>query len=231
LWYARNNAIKNTNEKVIGLLDDDSRISNDWLMKHLECLEYFNLEVSAGVSLSKIGAKVPLNYNFYRISDQIDTGNVIFKRKIIKECGLFDEQFEGMRMGDAEFGLRAYRNGIISISNPEAYRLHLKLSEGGLRQLGSWDAFRPTSFLKPRPIPSVLYYARKYFGNYNALIYLLINLPLSLTKYSKKSDYLYALISVLLFLFVFPIILFQTCKSWNVSSKILYDGHKIPDKE
>ena len=231
LWYARNNAIKNTNEKVIGLLDDDSRISNDWLMKHLECLEYFNLEVSAGVSLSKIGAKVPLNYNFYRISDQIDTGNVIFKRKIIKECGLFDEQFEGMRMGDAEFGLRAYRNGIISISNPEAYRLHLKLSEGGLRQLGSWDAFRPTSFLKPRPIPSVLYYARKYFGNYNALIYLLINLPLSLTKYSKKSDYLYALISVLLFLFVFPIILFQTCKSWNVSSKILYDGHKIPDEK
>ena len=31
----------------------------------------------------------------------------------------------GMRMGDAEFGLRAYRNGIISISNPEACRIHL----------------------------------------------------------------------------------------------------------
>ena len=113
-------------------------------------------------------------------------------------------------MGDAEFGLRAYRNGIISISNPEAYRMHLKSNIGGLRQLGSWDAFRPTKFFKPRPIPSVLYYARKYFGNYNALVFILINLPLSLSKYSKKSDYIYAFLSFLLFLLFSPIILFQT---------------------
>ena len=231
LWKARNNAIKNTTENVIALLDDDSRIPNDWLIKHLKCLEYFDLEISAGVSLSQSGAKVPLNYNFYRLSDQIDTGNVMFKRRVIEECGLFDEQFEGMRMGDAEFGLRAYRRGIISISNPEAYRKHLKSNKGGLRQLGSWDAFRPTSFLKPRPIPSVLYYARKYFGDYNALLYILINLPLSLSIYSKKSQYLHYLISLFIFLFLFPIILFQTLNSWNISSNILSDGHKIPDEE
>ena len=132
-------------------------------MKHLNCLEYFNSEISAGVSLSKLGAKIPFNYKFYRISDQLDTGNVVLNRNVFKIVGLFDEQFEGMRMGDAEFGLRAYRNGIISISNPEAYRIHLKSNEGGLRKLGSWDAFRPTSFFKPRPIPSVLYYARKFW--------------------------------------------------------------------
>ena len=231
LWRARNNAIKNTTEKVIALLDDDSRIASDWLIKHLNCLSYFKTEISAGVSLSKIGAKVPTNYSFYRLSDQIDTGNVVFNRKIIKICGLFDEQFEGMRMGDAEFGLRAYKNGIIQISNPEAFRVHLKSIEGGLRQLGSWDAFRPTRFMKPRPIPSVLYYARKYFGNYNALIYLLINLPLSLSKYSKKSDYFYAFLSLLLFFLTFPIILFQTLSSWVLSSNILNDGHKIPDEK
>ena len=31
--------------------------------------------------------------------------------------------------------------------------------------MGSWDAFRPKSILAPRPVPSVLYYYRKYFGN------------------------------------------------------------------
>ncbi len=231
LWKARNNAIKNTTEEVIALLDDDSRINDDWLIKHLNCLKYFNSEISAGVSLSKLGAKIPFNYKFYRISDQIDTGNVVLNRNIFKKLGLFDEQFEGMRMGDAEFGLRAYNNGIISISNPEACRIHLKSSQGGLRKLGSWDAFRPTSFLKPRPIPSVLYYARKNFGNYSTFVYLIINLPLSLSRYSKKKDHLYTFISLLLFLFIFPIILFQSFNSWMISSKILSEGHKIPYEE
>ncbi len=231
LWKARNNAIKNTNEKVIALLDDDSRINNDWLIKHLNCLEYFNSEISAGVSLSKLGAKIPFNYKFYRISDQIDTGNVVLSRRIFKISGLFDEQFEGMRMGDAEFGLRAYRNGITSISNPEAFRIHLKSKQGGLRKFGSWDAFRPTSFLKPRPIPSVLYYARKNFDNYSTLVYLLINLPLSLSKYSKKTDPIFTFISFLLFLFIFPIILLQTFNSWKISSSILSEGDKIPNEK
>ena len=41
-------------KEIIALLDDDSRINNDWLIKHLACLEYFNSEISAGVSLSQI---------------------------------------------------------------------------------------------------------------------------------------------------------------------------------
>ena len=186
LWRARNNAIKNTNEKIIALLDDDSRINKNWLIKHLNCMEYFSAEISAGVSLSEKGAKIPFNYSFYRNSDQLDTGNVVLCRRVFKICGLFDEQFEGMRMGDAEFGLRAFKNGIISVSNPEAHRVHLKSNEGGLRDLGSWDAFRPAYLLEPRPIPSVLYYARKNFGYHPALIFLFINLPLSFSKYSKK---------------------------------------------
>ena len=77
LWRARNNAIKNTNEKIIALLDDDSRINKNWLIKHLNCMEYFSAEISAGVSLSERVPKIPFNYSFYRISDQLDTGNVV----------------------------------------------------------------------------------------------------------------------------------------------------------
>ena len=228
LWKARNDAIKNSNEEIIALLDDDSRIKPNWLSKHLACLDYFKVNISAGVSISESGAKVPSNYHYYRISDQLDTGNVVFTRKVISKCGFFDEQFEAMRMGDAEFGLRAYKKGIISISNPEAQRLHLKTSVGGLRQSGSWDAFRPTNIFKPRPIPSVLYYARNYFGDYNAFIFLLINIPLSFTSYSNKTNFFSLLISISIFLIFLPIIFCQTIYSWKLSSNIILDGHKIP---
>ena len=47
LWQARNNAIKNSNEEIIALLDDDSRIKPNWLSKHLACLDYYFLSSSS----------------------------------------------------------------------------------------------------------------------------------------------------------------------------------------
>ena len=73
-------------------------------------------------------------------------------------------------MGDGEFGLRAYLKGFKSINNPKAERLHLKVSSGGLREMGSWDGFRSTVFLLP--IPSVLYFFRRYWGTKSALIFI-----------------------------------------------------------
>ncbi len=228
LWNARNNAIKSTSEKIITLLDDDSRVNHDWLLNHMKCLHYYDSDISAGISLSQTGAKIPSNYYFYRVSDQIDTGNVTLKREIFNKCGFFDEKFEGMRMGDAEFGLRSYQKGLITISNPEAFRIHHKNSKGGLRQLGSWDTFRPTSFFKPRPIPSALYFSRKYFGDYNSLIFLLINLPISLSVYHKKDNKFFLILSIISFFILFPIILFQALISWNKSSGMLIDDNKTP---
>lgn len=82
-----------------------------------------------------------------------------------------------MRGGDGEFGLRAYLSGIKSISNPISFCEDVKAPVGGLRQMGSWDSFRPTNLLAPRPIPSVLYYTRKYFGNKAAFFNLLTGVP------------------------------------------------------
>jgi GT2 family glycosyltransferase len=89
---------------------------------------------------------VPQNYSFFRVSDQIDTGNVLIKRDVFQTIGLFDRQFEKQRMGDGEYGLRAYLEGFLNVSNPYAKRLHLKVGTGGLRQMGSWDGFRPKKF-------------------------------------------------------------------------------------
>ena len=46
--------------------------------------------------------------------------------------------------------------------------------------------------------------------------------------YLLLTDHLFTFISLLLFLFIFPIILLQTFKSWILSSNILSEGDKIP---
>ncbi len=231
LWRARNKAIIESDETIIALLDDDSRLDQNWITKHLQCLDYYDANISAGVSVSIKGAKVPENYSYYRLADQFDTGNAMLYRKVFKSCGLFDEQFEGMRMGDAEFGLRAYQTGFLSISNPEARRIHLKIGKGGLRQMGSWDGLRPTKIISPRPIPSVLYFSRKYFGTQKSLKYLLVNIPFSLTIYNNKSKKIALLISLIFAIIFSPLLLLQIIWSWRIADKMLKSGPKIPSIE
>ena len=141
LWLARNTAIQKAQGEYILLFDDDSRVDTDWISQHLKALDFFQADLSSGVSISKHGAKVPAQYAYFCISSQVDTGNVLLPKQIFRDIGLFDRQFEKQRMGDGEFGLRAYLAGYKNVSNPYAKRLHLKVGSGGLRQMGSWDGF------------------------------------------------------------------------------------------
>lgn len=229
LWKARNTAIKKSEGEFILLLDDDSRVEPNWITEHLKCIDYFKAEISAGVSLSLVGSPIPDHYSYFRWADQLDTGNVLIKRVVFKKCGLFDLQFEGMRMGDDDFGVRAYINGFKSISNPLASRQHIKVSHGGLRELGSWDGLRPVNWTRPRPIPSILYHFRRNWGILNTLLFLVKNIPLSLSNYSMKGKKIGYLISVVIFIFFFPIIIIQILRSWHISTKKLDEGPKIED--
>lgn len=227
LWLARNTAIALSNGDYLLLFDDDSRVDTDWISNHLKCLDFFKADISSGVSISVLGAKVPQNYAFFRRSDQLDTGNVLLKKSIFKDIGLFDRQFEKQRMGDGEFGLRAQCNGFLNISNPFAKRLHLKVGSGGLREMDSWDAFRTKNWIDPRPVPSVLYFFRTYFGNCSAKLELLKTIPSSVLPYKFKGSKIYMILGALLFLFFLPIILFQVTKSWKFASKKLDEGPLI----
>jgi len=224
LWKARNLGIKNSSADFFLFLDDDSRLKKTWIFEHLKCIDFFKADISAGVSISKIGAPIPTNYNFFRIADQLDTGNVLIRKKVFKKCGLFDLQFEKMRMGDGEFGLRACLNGFKIIHNPLSKRTHLKVKKGGLREMGSWDGLRPKNIFNLRPIPSVLYFYRSYWGDSNSLFSMIQTIPFSLTPYSLKGRYNGYLISIVIFVIFYPLIIYQVYKSWKISDEMIKKG-------
>jgi glycosyltransferase involved in cell wall biosynthesis len=227
LWLARNKAIQTSQADWLLLFDDDSRVKENWITNHLKCADFFNAQISSGVSISKTGDKVPENYSFFRISDQLDTGNVLIHRKVFEAVGLFDRQFEKQRMGDGAFGLRAYLEGFLNISNPFAERLHLKVSGGGLRQMGSWDAFRPVHWWAPRPVPSVLYYYRMFYGANNARWALLQSLPVSIIPYRLKKNKKLFPLAVALGLLMSPLLILQAGRSWVKAGKKLKEGPVI----
>lgn len=227
LWTARNTAIKQGKGSYYLLFDDDSRVDPDWIAAHLKGMDHYDADISSGTSISVQGAKVPENYRFYRLADQLDTGNVLIKRTVFEQIGLFDRQFEKQRMGDGEYGLRAYLHGFRNISNPEAERLHLKVGKGGLRQMGSWDAYRPKKMFGPRPIPSVVYLYRNYFGAKHTRLALLKNVPPSIMPYQYKKSKLMMLIGGIVSLLLLPLVLLQVWVSWSEATRKLKEGAKI----
>jgi len=229
LWLARNRAIREAKGELILLFDDDSRVEPDWITNHIKCLDFFKADISSGVSISKVGDRVPAHYSFFKQSSQLDTGNVMLKKSVFRAIGLFDRQFEKQRMGDGEFGLRAYLFGFLNVSNPYAQRLHLKVGSGGLREMGSWDAFRPKKWFAPRPIPSVLYLFRNYFGRKRALLALLKTVPPSIVPYQFKRNKPLLLLGSLFSLLLLPLVLFQVIRSWNLASKKLNEGARIDE--
>ncbi|MEZ4854631.1 glycosyltransferase family 2 protein [Flavobacterium sp.] len=227
LWKARNEAIKASKGEYILLYDDDSLVEPNWIKEHLKTLDFFNADLSSGVSISTVGAEVPEHYNYFRWSDQLDTGNVMLSKEVFSTVGLFDRQFEKQRMGDGEFGLRCYLAGFKNISNYRAKRIHLKVNQGGLRQMGSWDGWRPKKLFGPRPVPSVLYLSRKYFGNQLSIWYILVSIMPSLIPYQFKKSKALKLFAFVLLPFLLPLVLIQVLKSWRLASVKLKEGDKI----
>jgi glycosyltransferase involved in cell wall biosynthesis len=226
LWLARNTAIRHAKGDIIALSEDDVRIQSNWLSEHLKCLDYFNAQVSAGVFYPE-GQQLPKERSFFAVASQFATGNAMFYRSICATVGLFDRQFEKQRMGDGEFGLRLYLADIKSISNPRASCIDVKAREGGLREMGSWDAFRPSNFFAPRPIPSVLYFFRRYFGDAPARLALLRMVPLSILPYQFKKNKPLLMLGVLVSVLLLPLVIYQVFKSWHLASKKIKLGPLI----
>ncbi len=227
LWKARNEAIKSSNGNYVLMSEDDIRFSSDFIEMHVKALDYFNADVSCGVFFPE-GNEIPKERSFFRYSEQFATGNTFLKKAVFKKTGLYDRQFEKQRMGDGEFGLRAYLHGFKLIANPLAFCEDVKAPVGGLRQNGgAWDSWRPKKLLAPRPVPSVLYFSRTYFGDRNSLRMLLPALLPSVIPYRFKQNRMLKLFSILLFPVLLPLVGVQVFLSWQMSSKKIKEGSKI----
>jgi len=226
LWLARNTAIKNAKGDLIALSEDDVRIASNWISNHLKGLDFFKAQISAGVFYPE-GSFIPKERSFFNVASQFATGNAMLYKKVFNQIGLFDRQFEKQRMGDGEFGLRAYLKGIKSISTPYASCIDVKAPSGGLRQMGSWDAFRTNKIFSPRPIPSVLYLFRKYYGNKRARFALLKTIPASVMPYRYKRNKKLMVVGALVSIFIFPVIVMQVFISWKKASNKLEEGALI----
>ncbi len=228
LWLARNTAIKHATGNIIALSEDDVRIQPGWLTAHLKCLDFYKADISAGVFYPE-GKTVPKERSFFAVAKQFATGNAMLYKNVFKKVGLFDRQFEKGRMGDGEFGLRCYLAGCKSISNPYANCIDVKANTGGLREQGSWDAYRPTNWFAPRPIPTVLYYYRKYFGNKLAILELMKSVPPSMIPYKFKRNKKMLILGLGISIFLFPLIVFQVTRSWQLASVKLKQGALIDE--
>ncbi|MFZ4428215.1 MAG: glycosyltransferase family 2 protein [Saprospiraceae bacterium] len=226
LWLARNTCIRAAKGDFIALTEDDVRLPADWLTNHLKCLDYFAADASCGIFFPEGATPAPAQ-RLFRLSDIFATGNTLIRKQVFYTTGLFDRQFEGQRMGDGEFGLRCLLHGFRLVLNPLAYCVDIKAPTGGLRQMGSWDSWRPTRFFAPRPVPSVLYYVRKYFGAAAAVYYLLPNVMASYIPYAWKRHRTKKLLAFALIFIIFPFVLVSLMRSWRLAGQKLRIGEKI----
>ncbi len=185
-WLARNAAVERATGDWIAFVDDDSEVGPDFLEQHLEGLHRYDADLSTGASLAVIGAPVPDSYAFFRVADQWDSGNGMCHRRLFEQFGLFDQQYDRQRRGDAEFGLRVQLGGGLVIHNPHAVRVHLKAQEGGLRTFGSLDGFRHRDRDAPLPLPSMVYYTKRFHTPRQVREDLLIGLTQAIIPYELK---------------------------------------------
>jgi glycosyltransferase involved in cell wall biosynthesis len=223
-WTARNLGVQLALGDVFAFYEDDVQVESNWLEEHLKVLACFNADISAGVVCN---GSLPIHKSAYTYADQFASGNVVVKRKVFEAIGLFDLNFDLMRWGDSEFGLRAYLAGFKSVSNPKAYCIDLKSPLGGLRSAGSWNGYKPVRFFGVRPMPSVTYYFKKYFPERHLWASLLINLPLSyIPRICQNFKWRFGIGFMMMLLF-FPVVLMNLIKSCRKASSLLKKGGKI----
>ena len=159
----------------------------DFLEQHLEGLLRYDADLSTGASLAAVGAPVPDNYAHFRVADQWDSGNGMCHRALFEDLGLFDQQFDRQRRGDAEFGLRAQRAGRLVIHNPHAIR---QPPQGGDRRAAHRRLLgrlpRAATARAPLPQPSMLYYTARYHTPRQAREDLIMGLAPSVVPYHLK---------------------------------------------
>lgn len=169
LWHeeqgicsGRNACLQRVTGDYVWFVDDDSRFDARNVELHLRGLVAYGADVSVGPATMRARPELTPEQRETTCTG-MDCGTTLCTRAILSRVGGFDMQFNLYLAGeDNDLGIRFIRSGGLMVNNPLAKRFHYLAPVGGSRSKGSVHVFRRWS-LRPRPVQSVYYLARRYF--------------------------------------------------------------------
>ncbi|MGI8959262.1 MAG: glycosyltransferase family 2 protein [Bryobacteraceae bacterium] len=145
---ARNAAVQYAGSTdFIAFVDDDEIVEPQWLRQLIRTAETFNADIVAGPVLPKFSDGVPRwfvqggfadrpRYATGSIPKALGTGNVLIRRGVFREIGVFDERFGSTGGEDTDFFRRARNAGCKIVWCDEALaHEHIGTDRGNLRSL------------------------------------------------------------------------------------------------
>ncbi len=120
LGYGRNMGIIAATGDIIAFIDDDEEAHKNWLYNGVQALKQNNADVVLGAIY------YPNGDLFKDISSTTliwATANIFYRKKVIKEVGMFDEKFV-FGSEDVDLGLRVFKNGYKMVVSEKAKTYH-----------------------------------------------------------------------------------------------------------
>jgi glycosyltransferase involved in cell wall biosynthesis len=146
LTKARNEGIRQAQGDVIVFVDDDTSFEPGFLTRHLDAhrngadvVQGRVMEEGARIADKPIWISSRLKYSGSNTcqtpgkTNTITGCNFSISRKVVETIGDFDERFQGLAVReDSDYGLRAYRAGLVLHFEPKAEVFHHRSSSGGV---------------------------------------------------------------------------------------------------
>ncbi|HSN25730.1 MAG TPA: glycosyltransferase [Kofleriaceae bacterium] len=225
----RNALLQRATGEYVWFVDDDSRFDANNLEAHLRALAAYGADVSVGPAYMRGRPELAPDQREVTCSF-MDCGTTVVRRELLDEVGGFDMQFNAHLAGeDNDLGIRFIRAGGLMINNPFAKRFHYFAPVGGSRSKGSIHVFRRWS-LRPRPVQSVYYLARRHFERsvaWDAMLQASITLgwrrrdAMPPTKLWKARTLVEELLAA-------PLTAVRYVRSARIGQRMLDDGPQIP---
>ncbi len=155
---ARNIALEEVNAEWIFFADDDNRMEADVLKHAIEEMKTFGIQC---LTLNYMQQGETLFFDKKKQWGTFGAGNSIVQGKFAKEIR-FDSAFDHGYGEDTEYGMQLRNAGCDIIYHPNIKILHLKAPRGGFREV----TLPPWKQDDPKPAPTVLLYARKYYNSW-----------------------------------------------------------------
>ncbi len=227
---ARNAGLQKIQGDYILFLDDDVKVSTDYIESLFEALRLYDADIAVGVwSQGEAEARYKAD-RIHRVSDRLAGGNSLAKRTVILESGGFDLHYDRDYREDADLGMRLYLAGAISIIAPRATEYSISPPTGGFKSFGAFDGIRKIGLLRPWPAVTQTYYWLRYFSKRQVresflLAFVIASVPREVTYSAstiKKLGFMLARI------WVFPVRMWGMWLSRRSARRMLSIGPQIP---